>query len=129
MHISHILKSLYFTVALSALQIIYKPPLFLTLCMYISIQTKKKGTNSINACMEAAKKAGGPIMVTFSKGGAQFICGKAADNSDDKASIAGAVAGALHVREVAKLYGVPVILHTDHCQKVCVNPLFSLSWP
>jgi len=75
------------------------------------------GTNSINACMEAAAKAGGPIMVTFSKGGGQFITGKAADNTDDAASIAGAVAGALHVRTVAKLYGVPVILHTDHCQK------------
>lgn len=36
------------------------------------------GTNSINSCMEAAKKYGGPIMVTFSKGGGQFIAGKAA---------------------------------------------------
>ena len=27
------------------------------------------------------------------------------------------IAGALHVRAVAKLYGVPVILHTDHAQK------------
>jgi len=75
------------------------------------------GTSSINACMEAAKKAGGPIMVTFSRGGGQFIAGKAADNEDDAACIAGSVAGALHVRSVAKLYGVPVILHTDHCQK------------
>jgi len=75
------------------------------------------GTNSINACMEAAAKYGGPIMVTFSKGGGQFIAGKAADNSDDKASIAGCVAGAKHVRAVAELYGVPVVLHTDHCQK------------
>ncbi|CAE7507714.1 fba, partial [Symbiodinium pilosum] len=74
-------------------------------------------SSSINACMEAAKKAGGPIMVTFSRGGGQFIAGKAADNSDDAACIAGTVAGALHVRQVAKLYGVPVILHTDHCQK------------
>mmetsp|Transcript_54641 Transcript_54641/g.95530 ORF Transcript_54641/g.95530 Transcript_54641/m.95530 type:complete len:451 (-) Transcript_54641:299-1651(-) len=75
------------------------------------------GTGSINACMEAAKKAGGPIMVTFSRGGGQFIAGKAADNTDDAACIAGSVAGALHVRAVAKLYGVPVILHSDHCQK------------
>ncbi|CAE7229373.1 fba [Symbiodinium natans] len=74
-------------------------------------------SSSINACMEAAKKAGGPIMVTFSRGGGQFIAGKAADNTDDAACIAGTVAGALHVRQVAKLYGVPVILHTDHCQK------------
>ena len=75
------------------------------------------GTSSINACMEAAKKYGGPIMVTFSKGGGQFIAGKAADNTDDAASIAGCIAGAKHVREVAELYGVPVVLHTDHCQK------------
>jgi len=75
------------------------------------------GTNSINSCMEAAAKYGGPIMVTFSKGGGQFIAGKAADNKADAASIAGAIAGAKHVREVAKLYGVPVVLHTDHCQK------------
>ena len=57
-------------------------------------------------------------MVTFSKGGGQYIAGKAADNTADAASIAGCVAGAKHVREVAKLYDVPVILHTDHCQKV-----------
>merc|ERR1712071_444463 len=60
---------------------------------------------------------GGPIMVTFSKGGGQFITGKAADNTDDAACIAGCVAGAKHVREMGKLYGVPVVLHTDHCQK------------
>lgn len=75
------------------------------------------GTNSINACMEAAAKYGGPIMVTFSKGGGQFIAGKTVDNKNDQASIAGCIAGALHVRQVAELYGVPVILHTDHCQK------------
>merc|ERR1719242_13558 len=75
------------------------------------------GTNSINSCMEAAAKYGGPIMVTFSKGGGQFIAGKSCDNTGDAASIAGCIAGAKHVREVAKLYGVPVVLHTDHCQK------------
>ncbi|KAI2497235.1 Fructose-bisphosphate aldolase class-II [Fragilaria crotonensis] len=52
-----------------------------------------------------------------SKGGGQFIAGKTVDNTDDVASIAGCIAGAKHVREVAALYGVPVILHTDHCQK------------
>jgi fructose-bisphosphate aldolase class II len=75
------------------------------------------GSNSINACMEAAAKYGGPIMVTFSKGGGQFIAGKSLANKNDEASIAGCIAGAKHVREVAKLYGVPVVLHTDHCQK------------
>merc|ERR1719331_81417 len=67
--------------------------------------------------MEAAKEYGGPIMVTFSKGGGAYIAGKSLANTDDDASIAGCIAGAKHVREVAKLYGVPVILHTDHCQK------------
>merc|ERR1712127_724849 len=52
------------------------------------------GSNSINSCMEAAMKYGGPIMVTFSKGGGQFICGKAVDNTGDAASIAGTIAGA-----------------------------------
>jgi fructose-bisphosphate aldolase class II len=75
------------------------------------------GTNSINSCMEAAKMYGGPMIVTFSKGGGQFIAGKSVNNDNDKASIAGCIAGALHVRAVAKLYGVPIILHTDHCQK------------
>merc|ERR1711966_432983 len=75
------------------------------------------GTNSINACMEAAAKYGGPMIITFSKGGGQFIAGKTLANDKDQASIAGTIAGARHVREVAKLYGVPVVLHTDHCQK------------
>ncbi len=30
-------------------------------------------TSSVNACMEAAKKAGGPVMVTFSRGGGQLL--------------------------------------------------------
>merc|ERR1719238_2565315 len=72
---------------------------------------------SINSCLEAAKKNGGPMIIQFSRGGGQFYCGKAADNTDDAACIAGTVAGALHVRTVAALYGVPVILHTDHCQR------------
>lgn len=56
-------------------------------------------------------------MVQFSRGGGQFFAGKTADNTDDAACIAGCVAGALMVRETAKLYGVPVVLHTDHCMK------------
>merc|ERR1711966_145866 len=36
-------------------------------------ETKTGLPASVNACMEAAAKYGGPIMVTFSKGGGQFI--------------------------------------------------------
>jgi fructose-bisphosphate aldolase class II len=72
---------------------------------------------SISSCLEAAKSYGGPMIIQFSRGGGQFICGKTADNTDDAACIAGTVAGALHTRAVAKAYGIPVILHTDHCQR------------
>ena len=38
-------------------------------------------------------------------------------NKDFKAAIAGAVSGAYHVRAMAEQYGIPVILHTDHCMR------------
>jgi len=72
---------------------------------------------SISACLEAGKKNGGPMIIQFSRGGGQFLAGKGADNDNDAASIAGCVAGAMHVRAVAKQYGIPVILHTDHCMR------------
>ena len=47
----------------------------------------------------------------------QFYGGKGLDNKNYKAAIAGAVSGAFHTRTMAEQYGVPVILHTDHCAK------------
>jgi len=70
-----------------------------------------------NACLEAAAKAKAPMMIQFSNGGGIYNIGKSIDNSDQKAAIAGTIAGALHVREIASFYNVPVILHTDHCAK------------
>lgn len=54
-----------------------------------------------------------------SNGGAAFFAGKSINNKEPKeqASIAGAVAMALHVRQMAKFYGIPVVLHSDHCAK------------
>lgn len=75
------------------------------------------GSNSINAALQAAKEAKSVVMIQFSNGGAVFNAGKQLDNNNQKAAIAGAVAGAKHIREMAKHYGVPVILHTDHCAK------------
>jgi fructose-bisphosphate aldolase class II len=75
------------------------------------------GTNSMNAALAAAKEAKAPVIVQFSQTGAQFVGGKTLDNGAQQASIAGAIAGALHVRTLAKVYGVPVVLHTDHCAK------------
>jgi fructose-bisphosphate aldolase class II len=73
------------------------------------------GSNSANAALRAAREANAPIIVQLSQSGAQFYAGKSLDNGAQQASIAGAVAGAMHVRTVAPLYGVPVVLHTDHC--------------
>jgi len=75
------------------------------------------GSNSANAALEAARQAKAPIIIQLSNTGAQFFAGKFLDNGAQQASIAGSVAGALHVRAVAGAYGVPVVLHTDHCAK------------
>ncbi|GAA4831294.1 class II fructose-bisphosphate aldolase [Algivirga pacifica] len=74
-------------------------------------------TNSVNAVLEAAKEAKGPVIIQFSNGGASFFAGKALSNEGEKAAILGAVAGAKYVHEVAEAYGVHVILNTDHCAK------------
>jgi fructose-bisphosphate aldolase, class II len=75
------------------------------------------GSDSANAAMAAAKEAKAPVIVQLSHTGSQFYGGKTLDNSQQQASIAGSIAGAHHVRTLAKVYGVPVILHTDHCAK------------
>jgi fructose-bisphosphate aldolase class II len=45
------------------------------------------------------------------------MLGKGVPNKNQEASIAGAIAGAHYIRSVAPIYGVPVVLHTDHCAK------------
>jgi fructose-bisphosphate aldolase class II len=56
-------------------------------------------------------------MVQVSNGGAIFFAGKSVDNKNEKAAVLGSVAFALHVRLMAEHYGIPVILHSDHCAK------------
>lgn len=75
------------------------------------------GTNSINAALETAKAVNSPIIIQFSNGGASFYAGKALSNDGQKAAILGGISGAMHVHQVAEAYGIPVILHTDHCAK------------
>jgi fructose-bisphosphate aldolase class II len=75
------------------------------------------GNNTINACLETAAKVNSPVILQFSNGGAQFNAGKGMPNDHLQANISGGITGALHVHEVAKYYGVPVILHTDHAAK------------
>ena len=75
------------------------------------------GSNTINAALESARQASSPVIIQFSNGGGVFNAGKFLDNTDQRAAIAGCVAGAHHIRLLAKEYGVPVVLHTDHCAK------------
>jgi len=79
------------------------------------------GSHISNAAMAAAKEAQAPIIIQFSNTGAQFVGGKSLDNTKQQASIGGAIAGALHVRALAEVYGVPVVLHTDHAAKKLIG--------
>ena len=75
------------------------------------------GSDSVNAVMETAAALNAPVIIQFSNGGAHFNAGKGLSNENEKAAIAGGVAGAKHIHELAKVYGATVILHTDHCAK------------
>lgn len=74
-------------------------------------------TSTVNGVLEAAKKVNSPVIIQFSNGGAQFYAGKGVGNENQKGAILGSISGALHVHKMAEAYGVPVILHTDHCAK------------
>jgi fructose-bisphosphate aldolase class II len=72
-------------------------------------------TSSVNAVLEAAKKVNSPVMVQFSNGGGAYYAGKGLPS--DEAAILGCISGAQHVHTVAKAYGIPVVLHTDHAAR------------
>src|SRR6201990_1171891 len=69
------------------------------------------GTNTINATLETAAKVNSPVIIQFSNGGAQFIAGKGMPNDKLQGNIYGGVSGALHIHNIAKYYGVSVVLH------------------
>jgi fructose-bisphosphate aldolase class II len=75
------------------------------------------GTNTVNPCLETAREVNSPMIIQFSNGGAAFYAGKSLSNTGQQASVAGAVAGAMHVHQMAELYGAYVLVHTDHCAK------------
>lgn len=74
-------------------------------------------SSTVNAVMETAAKVNAPVIIQFSNGGAMYNAGKGLSNENEKAAIAGGIAGALHIHTLAELYGATVILHTDHCAK------------
>jgi fructose-bisphosphate aldolase class II len=75
------------------------------------------GTNTVNAVLETSREVNAPVIVQFSNGGANFFAGKGLSNDGQAAAIAGGISGAHHVHHMAEAYGVPVVLHTDHCAK------------
>jgi fructose-bisphosphate aldolase class II len=75
------------------------------------------GTNSLNAVLETAARMDSPVIMQLSNGGAKFYAGKSLQMTDEGAAVLGSVSAALHVNELAHAYGVPVIMHTDHCAR------------
>jgi fructose-bisphosphate aldolase class II len=75
------------------------------------------GTNNVNACLETTREMDAPMIIQFSNGGAAFYAGKGLNNEGQRAGIAGAIAAAKHIHQLAELYGVRVMVHTDHCAK------------
>jgi len=72
-------------------------------------------TESINGVLEAAAKVNSPVILQFSNGGSTFFAGKGCKVPN--ASALGAISGAHHIHMMAKAYGVPVVLHTDHAAR------------
>lgn len=74
-------------------------------------------SSTVVAALEAARDNKAPIILQTSQGGAAYFAGKGVDNKDQAASIAGSIAAAHYIRSIAPTYGIPVVLHTDHCAK------------
>ncbi|OBT69469.1 fructose-bisphosphate aldolase 1 [Pseudogymnoascus sp. 23342-1-I1] len=74
-------------------------------------------SSTVVAALEAARDQKAPVILQMSQGGAAYFAGKGVANGKQEASIAGGIAGAHYIRAVAPAYGIPVILHTDHCAK------------
>lgn len=74
-------------------------------------------SSTVVASLEAARDAKAPIILQTSQGGAAYFAGKGVANGKQEASIAGGIAAAHYIRSIAPSYGIPVVLHTDHCAK------------
>jgi fructose-bisphosphate aldolase class II len=74
------------------------------------------GSNSLNAVMEAAAKAGSDIIIQLSNTGAAFFAGAGMPDGF-KAKVMGAVAAAQHAHLLAEHYGICVVMHTDHANR------------
>lgn len=74
-------------------------------------------TNTINAVLQTARAVHSPVIIQLSNGGSSFFLGKSINNTNQQASIRGAVAAAQYIHEVVGAYEIPVLLNTDHAAK------------
>jgi len=74
-------------------------------------------SSTINAALQAARDVQSPVIIQFSNGGGAFFAGKGIKGEKQRGAVLGSIAGAQHVRLMAKHYGIPVIIHSDHCAK------------
>lgn len=74
-------------------------------------------SSTVVAALEAARDNKSPIILQTSNGGAAYFAGKGVSNEGQNAAIQGSIAAAHYIRAIAPAYGIPVVLHTDHCAK------------
>jgi len=74
-------------------------------------------SSTVVAALEAARDKKAPVILQVSQGGAAYFAGKGVSNEGQNASIQGGIAAAHYIRAIAPAYGIPVVLHTDHCAK------------
>ncbi|MDA8792615.1 class II fructose-bisphosphate aldolase [Bacteriovoracaceae bacterium] len=75
------------------------------------------GSSSINSVLETAQHFNSPVIVQLSNGGAAFNAGKGLSGDAHFSQVQGGIAAAHHVHQMAKAYGVTVVMHTDHAAK------------
>lgn len=74
-------------------------------------------SNGINGVLEAASKVNSPVVIQFGQGESRYFAGLGLAKNDTLAAVKGSIVAAHHVHTLAEAYGVPVVLHTDHCNK------------
>ncbi len=74
-------------------------------------------TNSINSILESSVINRTIAIIQFSFSGSIFFIGKNFSSNKIESAIYGSILAAKYVHRVSKYYKVPVILHTDHCNK------------
>ena len=74
-------------------------------------------SDSANGVLEAAAKVNSPVIIQLSNGGGAFFAGKGLKLEGQESQVLGCISAAKHIHAMAKAYGVPVILHTDHAAK------------